>query len=700
MKTHFPYRYRGRRDWFARCWRLGLAVATPCAFLSSSAQEEEDEEPVEFSEWRGGSFDYGAWVHFGGGGAIVDGSEAEFQRRTGIHAGGFGGIEEFHWEEYVGDNGLLLIDGRFLQGSEDYRFKIRWSDEEKGYLGMGFRQYRIYYAGNGGFEPVSGAWLPLADDDLYMDRGEFWVEGGLTRPNLPELSIRYTYDYRNGTKDSTIWGVSSATNNRGVTAAFRDIDEERHIVEGEIAKTFGDTDLKLALRYENADLDNSLNLRQQAGRSNESYITQKDSSDIDLFNVHAFSSTRFNEEVTFNTGYSFTTMYTDISGSRIYGAGYDPVYDPSLARGAGYLDMGGSSQLLQHVVALNVHYLPVKSLAIVPSIRIESQGTEADSAFLQTPSATTTYFSEGSNDYLDFAERLDIRYTGVPNWVFYTRGDWLQGDGNLDERQRELTGNTTTLNRDTDFERWTQKYSIGANWYPARKISISAETYYKIHENDYDNRADSTPNTGTFRYPAYLRAQDFETHDANVRVTWRPVAGIVSVSRYDFQTSEVRTRAEGLSEIASAEIDSHILSQSISWTPISRLYLQATATYVIDSTSTPANKAPSPDGLILESENDYWTGTFAVGYAINARTDLDLEYTYYRADNYVDSSATSQPYGAGFTEHRLMATATQRLTENLRCQLRYGFFTNDDETYGGNLDYDAHLVYGSIQYRF
>jgi len=159
MKTLFPIHPRGRRDWLVRCWKLGLAVATPWALLPATAQDDsEAEEIIEFSEWRGGSFDYAAWIHFTGGGAIVDGNEAEFRRRTGINSGGFGGLEEMRWEEYVGDNGLLSIDGKFVPGNEDYWFKIRWRDTEKGFFGMGFRQYRIFHSGTGGFAPALGAW--------------------------------------------------------------------------------------------------------------------------------------------------------------------------------------------------------------------------------------------------------------------------------------------------------------------------------------------------------------------------------------------------------------------------------------------------------------------------------------------------------------------------------------------------------------
>ena len=712
MKRKSYVRSRVYPGWFARCWRLGVMTVVPCVLLPAVAQDEEfadeseadveaeAEEVIEFSEWRGGNVEYVGWVDVGMGGVAVDGNEAEFSRRTGINSGAFGGINDGHWEKYVGENGLITIDGKFVPGNEDYRFKIKWLDSEKGFLGVGYRQYRVFYGGTGGFEPQSGAWIPHDEEDLYVDRGEFWVEGGLTLPDWPVFTVRYAHEFREGTKDSTIWGASSASNSRGVAASFRGIDEQRDIVDGGVSHTVGNTDFELGLRYEHSDLDHSLNLHQQASRPDEIFITQNDSTDVDLFNVHASSVTRFNEQVALNTGYSFTTVNSDTSGSRIYGAHYDPIYDPSLARGAGYIDLNGSARLVQHVLALNLMYVPIKSLSIVPSVRIESQGTDADSAFLATPGATASYLNNSNNDYLDFSERLEARYTGVPNWVFYTRGDWAQGDGNLDERQSELTGNTVTLARDTDFDRLTQKYTAGANWYPLRKVNFSLQGYYKSHENDYSDNLDSTADGGFSRYPAYLQSQDFTTHDVNMRVTWRPASGVVSVSRYDYQVSEIETVAAGLSGISSADVETHILSQSLSWSPISRLYMQGTFSYILDSTSTPANESPSREGLVLESENDYWTGSFAVGFVVDERTDLDAEYTYYEADNYVDNSAVSQPYGAGFTEHRFVVTATRRITENLRGQLRYGYFTNDDETYGGYYNYDAHLVYASMQYRF
>ena len=34
---------------------------------------------------------------------------------------------------------------------------------------------------------------------------------------------------------------------------------------------------------------------------------------------------------------------------------------------------------------------------------------------------------------MDLRERLDLNYNGVTNWAFYGRGDFTEGDGNLNQ---------------------------------------------------------------------------------------------------------------------------------------------------------------------------------------------------------------------------------------------------------------------------
>ncbi len=79
---------------------------------------------------------------------------------------------------------------------------------------------------------------------------------------------------------------------------------------------------------------------------------------------------------------------------------------------------------------------------------------------------------------------------------------------------------------------------------------------------------------------------------------------------------------------------------------------------------------------------------------------MQIYYNHYRADNYTDNSNVGLPYGAGAREHRFSITLNRRMSEHMRITLRYGFFSNRVETSGGNNNYDAHLVYSGLQYRF
>jgi hypothetical protein len=249
--------------------------------------------------------------------------------------------------------------------------------------------------------------------------------------------------------------------------------------------------------------------------------------------------------------------------------------------------------------------------------------------------------------------------------------------------------------------RWFQKYALGVKWYPVRRLSIDLGGYYKRNRYEYDHSRDSTPNDSIAnRYPAYLTLQSFETYDGNARITYRPRASLVLVSRYEYQLSTVNTAPDpvsGLSEVESAEMTSHIFAQNVSWMPWARLNLQAGFHYVVSELETPASDITQ---AVLESQNNYWALHFNSGLVLDDKTDLNLGYTYYRADNYEDNSAFGVPYGSGAAEHGVNATLVRRLSAKLRLTLRYGYYTLADDTSGGNSDYDAHVLYTGLQYRF
>jgi hypothetical protein len=240
---------------------------------------------------------------------------------------------------------------------------------------------------------------------------------------------------------------------------------------------------------------------------------------------------------------------------------------------------------------------------------------------------------------------------------------------------------------------------VGANWYPRRQLNFSAEYYHKQRDNGYVHTVDSTPNVpaSPIVYPAFLNANESTTEDVNFKATWRPLPNLTLVGRYDFQLSTIDTRPDNLPEIQTSDMTSHIVSGSISWSPLNRLYLLGGLNKVWDETSTPANEITP---AIQKARNDYWTANASIGCALDDKTDWETQYTYYRADNYADNSAFGMPYGAGAEEHGVTTSLSRRFTARLRLTIKYGYFDGRDETSGHNNDYRAHLVYTSLRYRF
>lgn len=668
----------------------------------AEAEEEKKLSPEEIFE--GGTETYTSWLELSGGGFFTDGSKRQFQQRHRTEQKAFGGIEDFHYQGDLGKGFALTLDGRSIVDNEDYKLSLDLAKENLGFLRFKYENFRTWYNGDGGWYSPGDVWYELREssDALALDRGEFSAEMGLTLKDLPVFAFKYTHRYRDGEKSSTIWGPSHPTGTsltRGLSPSFYDIDEESHIFELDAKHQIKSTALGLGLRYETTDLDNSRKMTFWPDESTERRVTDREDASYDLFNVHAFSETWIKKNLFFSTGFSFTDLDNDFTGSRVYGDEFDVVFVANPANGTGYTNLVGDSRKQEYVANLNLMFIPFQHFTIVPSVRIQREDWDADSRGFQTganPAGSFTGNTDG--DRLDVRERLDLRYTGVTNWVFYARGEWTQGEGNRDENGG--IGPTAPIARETEDTRFFQKYSAGAKWYATRSFSIDAGGYYKLNEYDYDHSLDNTPNAGGNRYPAYLVMQDFETYDGNVRVTVRPLKNLTLVSRYEYQLSTINTKPDsisGLGRVESSEMTSHIIAQNVSWTPWSRLYLQAGFNYVLSETESPASDDAQ---AILDAQNDYWTLNFSSGLVLDDKTDLNVGYSYYRADNFKDNSSVGVPYGAGAEEHGVTATLTRRLTQNLRLTLKYGYFDYEDESSGGNNDYQAHYVSSSLQYRF
>jgi len=314
--------------------------------------------------------------------------------------------------------------------------------------------------------------------------------------------------------------------------------------------------------------------------------------------------------------------------------------------------------------------------------------------------------ADAATDYNRFGERLELRYTGITNWLFYAEGDWEEEFGTRIEHQEggeEAGFELLNLNEDTSL--LAQKYIAGVNWYPMIRLNVSAQYYHKIAS--YDNDINSAIHQR-------LVGQDWNTDDLNVRITCRPkiparLGTLALVTRYDFVHTTIDSQwavfseGEFLNEEQSGVIKQHVISESLTWNPLARFYLQANFSYVLNQTDTPANNidlVSNTSPTVTNFRNDYWTVTAGGGYILNDKTDLRADYSFYRANDYFKNAVVGQPYGMGTTEHSFSVTATRQIAKNVRLLLKYSYFTYEDVTSGNHNNYEAHSIYSGLQYRF
>lgn len=663
--------------------------------------------------FEGGTNSYSNWIDLSAGGFFSSGNKAQFQQQQQTSGGAFGGIEDFHYQTDIAKGTTLTTDGHAIFDNHDYKLSLGVTKDKLGYARFSYTEYRTWYNGDGGFYPPAGTYYPLSDSAQTLDHKDITFEAGLRLDNFPKVTFKYEHTSRNGDQNSTSWGYAQPAPNvtQGLSPSFYDLDEHSDSFQLDVTHTIKATDLGVGVRYETGSLDDALLTDQFPGQADEQKITDRQGNNYDSIDTHAFTETWIKKNLMLSSGFAYSDLDNDNYGSHISGANYDVAYAPNPLADFGYYNLQGSSHLHDYVTDLNLLYKPIEPLSIVPSLRVQKEDTDASDGGIETLGAfpTTPFTANSDQSIIEVRGRLDITYKGITNWVFYARGDWTDGQNNMDASGglgpvpfygTGMFIGPSAIMQQTEDSYVYQKYSAGARWYPSRSVTLDAGGYYNRDQDNYGNNLDSTPNDSFTRYPAYLVAQYFETYDGNVRLTFRPRRNVTLSSRYEYQCSTIDTTPDpisGLSGVESSTMTSHILAQDVSWVPWSRLYLQTGFNYVLSTTKTPASDVTQ---AILPAQNDYWTLNSSAGLVLDDKTDLKVSFLDHRADDYTDISTVGVPYGAGAEEYGVTATLTRRINEHLRVTLRYGYSHYTDALYGGNQDFTSQLVYTSLQYRF
>lgn len=709
-----------------------LVMTFSVAQAAASVPAATDAEPSAASNWIG----------FTVGGAFVSGNDAGMMRRTQTNGDFYGGIDTFHFAQDLKNSTTLTLDGHALPGLEDYEFDANLTKADLGYIKAGYKQFRTWYDGTGGY--LSGQrngqqyGLPRGGDDLSVDRGELSLEAGLRMEKLPEITFSYKHAFRDGQKDSLTWGEgypsnssSAAANVFKTAAALWNIDEVSDTFGLDVEHTLGNTDLGLGLVYEHGSYTNSrTNSRgyvTAAGSANSNayrQVTLTDNYSMDLFAGNIHSVTRFNDKLWLTAGFAYNSVNTDTDGSTRSITTNTPLYTGT--RAEAYQSTVGGGEVSQAIGNLNLMWVPVADLTITPSLRYEHEEKDALSTnpfyLVQTPATLSYAAATSESEMNETIGALDVRYTGFSDLVLYAKGQWGQTNEDVVWSDTSVANSSPRRVLSNDIEIAEQEYTIGTNWYPMRGISFSVQGLYAERDQSLEPRSNAgtgTQTLGTQGMNAIMLEHDTQISDVNLRMTLRPLNNLSLVSRYDHgQTLYTNggnkwTTANGgssptgayvLPVIYSGNTNSDIVSESVTWSPLDRLYLQGTGSYIWSLTSSQFTG-------VTPSSNDYFSGSLTAGYAIDDKTDVTGSLIYYGANNYaaatgpIPASAASMGYGLNTQEYGISLTLTRMLSPNMVWNLRYAVMTsqttgqNQDQS-GGFNDFTAQMVSTGLQVRF
>ncbi|MCX6915500.1 MAG: hypothetical protein NT167_21050, partial [Verrucomicrobia bacterium] len=354
------------------------------------------------------------------------GNKAQAQQRYQNSAGVFGGITDFHLQETIATNTTLTLDGRGIFDEHDYMLNLSVEKEKLGYLRFSASEFRTWYNGDGGYFPPTATYYGYPGDALGLDRGDFSIEAGLTLEDLPKVTFKYDHTFRQGEKSSTIWGFTHPAGGalvRGLSPSIYDIDEKSDIFQLDVTHHIKSVDFGAGIRYETGRMDDALKIDQFPGESSQQKVTNKQGTSYDLLNVHSFAESWVSKNVMLSSGFSFSDLDNNFSGSRIYGSEYDVSYSPYWQNGFGYNSLNGGSRLTEYVGNVNLFTRPWKNLTIVPSVRIQQQNADGNSGGIETLSdyQSSPFTANNNLSDLDVRERLDVNYNGIRRWIVSSR---------------------------------------------------------------------------------------------------------------------------------------------------------------------------------------------------------------------------------------------------------------------------------------
>jgi hypothetical protein len=672
-----------------------LLVAAPVAALLAAASRAESTAPL------GPTGSETLLVNY----VSVKGDAAKFREDWWMKDQWSAGVEHLTLDQDLDEHTTAHVEGRGIFDEHDYQLKVDITRFSVGFIRAGYTQHRTYYDDSGGFyRPFTPPAFRLGRE-LHLDDGDILVDLGLTLPDLPRLTLGYERQSRDGTKSLLEWGsVQQGATERKIFPSFKDINETVDIFKVNLDHHIGIVELGNQFRlerYHAADTTFDKGSTNLTTSANQDVKIHEDSRHDLLSDVFHMDS-RVNEKVYWSASYLYSRMDGD-AGLRVDTTPFATV-SPTVDSVKNWFTHSVNLDQDSHVVNGNALIGPFKQLSFYGGTQAEkTRGSgDTDAELLQLVGGFTNFptaLIRSETDKESVEETLGTRFTGIPYTTLYADGKWREEQYSLSES--EADDSVTNLFRNTTTDVFRQQYTVGFNSSPFRRLTLAAHYRRIIEVNNYDHTADISPG-----YPGFITEQDFTTDQIVARLIARPHPKLTVAFQYKLAATDIHTQNKSIAfsgstlVLAGSELsgnyDANTYTLNATVTPVSRLYLSGGISFQDTRTVAFANNVPS----VISYRGDVYTVFGAAGYALDARTDMTIDYSFSRSDNFKDNSASGLPLGLDNQRQSLTAGVTRRIRKNIITRLRYGFYEYEESSSGGINSYRAHLASASCTLAF
>jgi hypothetical protein len=629
--------------------------------------------------------------------AMVDGDYHKYEALNWQDRGYSGGVKDLSIHYTSGDDVTIDASGSGIIGNGDYKGAYSITKKDVGYMNFDFDQFRKYYDTFGGiFQGHSDS----LSRDLSLDIGHIGFEAGIKMPDLPNVSVYYDHNYKNGSKSMLNWDtIKFGTVSQKISPSWEELDETTDTfgIKGDYTEKgyhlTGDQRFEIA-RWKTRGYE----VRLGNGSATATDYDQRRQDQVQETNVMTTTlgadKWYWGDKIFGSSAYRFEHLKNqDRQNIQEFQSNGTPLLTAlNKSDGSAHNDQDLNSWVLNLMIS------PWSWLSGTSGFKAEITQRDASSNYpsdLQT--ATTNYVAldNTESNTCKFAESFGLRFKAIPRTAVYTDLSFEQSQNHLMVNSRDInfeTGTRTSDNqtRDAIIDEPVINWVTGADFQPFRRLNLTSQVRFQDKDMEFHDRFRITP----FEGQVFLEKLHTTDLGLTQRATVRLSGWAQTSFRYLLDNTDYTTRAAYQNEDEKANMLSNTFIYDLSVYPLTNLSMTGSFTQRYDQTKTVLATQKPGTILVPAFTSDSSTWMFSTDYQPHDKVHLDGSLFYTIANNYNQNLPSSLiNYAAAFNQLGLTVGCKWDLTKDLSVKPQYSFQRFlPNESNGIGSAYDAQII--------